>query len=205
MKEKVIVAIIAIIVLIGAIFTAIMIRNNETSKENTTQEELIVSDEPVTDECTEEYKLAQQSEEAKEVNSSDEKISSNSELVLKKYYKECGHTINEYVEMLPELVNMTEEEVADKFQDWELIGFSSREVTLLKEFEGTCGEHFTLKEENGNVVIYKILPDGTKQIYEKTEISTEFLPETDLLQMQSEEGIQVYGKEELNKVLEDFE
>ena len=205
MKEKVIVAIIAIIVLIGAIFTAIMIRNNETSKENTTQEELIVSDEPVTDECTEEYKLAQQSEEAKEVNSSDEKISSNSALVLKKYYKECGHTINEYVEMLPELVNMTEDEVADKFQDWELIGFNTREVTMFKEFEGTCGEHFILKEENGNVVIYKILPDGTKQIYEKTEISTEFLPETDLLQIQSEEGIQVYGKEELNKVLEDFE
>lgn len=205
MKEKVIVAIIAIIVLIGAIFTAIMIRNNETSKENTTQEKLIVSEDPVTDECTEEYKLAQQSEETKEVNSSDEKISSNSALVLKKYYKECGHTINEYVEMLPELVNMTEEEVADKFQDWELIGFNTREVTLFKEFEGTCGEHFTLKDENGNVVIYKILPDGTKQIYEKTEISTEFLPETDLLQMQSEEGIQVYGKEELNKVLEDFE
>lgn len=204
MKEKVIVAIIAIIVLIGAIFTAVMIRKNNKIDDNT-QEKLIVSEDPVTDECTEEYKIAQQSEEAKEVNSSDEKISSNSELVLKKYYKECGHTINEYVEMLPELVNMTEEEVADKFQDWELIGFSSREVTLLKEFEGTCGEHFTLKEENGNVVIYKILSDGTKQIYEKTEISTEFLPETDLLQMQSEEGIQVYGKEELNKVLEDFE
>lgn len=204
MKEKVIVAIIAIIVLIGAIFTAVMIRKNSEVEDNT-QEKLIVSEDPVTDECTEEYKLAQQSEETKEVNSSDEKISSNSALVLKKYYKECGHTINEYVEMLPELVNMTEEEVADKFQDWELIGFNTREVTLFKEFEGTCGEHFTLKDENGNVVIYKILPDGTKQIYEKTEISTEFLPETDLLQMQSEEGIQVYGKEELNKVLEDFE
>lgn len=205
MKEKLIVGIIFIIVLVGAIFTGIMIKNNKESGEDNTKEKLIVSEKPVTDECTEEYKLAQQTEEVEEVNSSDEKISSNSALILKKYYKECGHTINEYVEMLPELVNMTEEEVSEKFQDWELIGFSSKEVTLLKEFEGRCGEHFTLKEENGNVVIYKILPDGTKQIYEETEISTEFLPETDLLQMQSEEGIQVYGKEELNKVLEDFE
>ena len=39
----------------------------------------------------------------------------------------------------------------------------------------------------------------------KTEISTEFLPETDLLKMQSEKGIEVFGKEELNKMLEDFE
>lgn len=202
MKEKIIVAIIAILVLTGAIFTAIIIKYENKQEKN--QEE-IIAENPLTDECTEEYKLALQSEEITEVNSSEEKISSNSQLILKKYYKECGHTINEYAEMLPELVNMTEEEVGDKFQDWELIGFSTREVTLKKEFEGTCGEHFTLKEENGNVVIYKILADGTKQLYEKTEISTEFLPETDLLQMQSEDGIQLYGKEELNKVLEDFE
>lgn len=203
MKEKIIVGIIAALVLIGAIFTAIIIRNDK--KEEKTEEELIISDEPVTDECTEEYKIAHQSEEITEVSSSEEKISSNSALVLKKYYKECGHTINEYVEMLPELVNLTEEEVSDKFQDWDLIGFSTREVTLLKEFEGTCGEHFSLREENGMVVIYRILSDGTRELYEKTEISTEFLPETDLIQMRSEEGIQVYGKEELNKVLEDFE
>lgn len=203
MKEKIIVGIIAVLVLIGAIFTAIIIRNDK--KEEESKEELIISDEPVTDECTEEYKIAEQSEEVTEVISSEEKVSSNSALVLKKYYKECGHTINEYVEMLPELVNLTEEEISDKFQDWDLIGFSTREVTLLKEFEGTCGEHFSLREENGVVVIYRILADGTRELYEKTEISTEFLPETDLLQMQSEEGIQVYGKEELNKVLEDFE
>ena len=86
-----------------------------------------------------------------------------------------------------------------------LIKFTPKEVTLHKEFEGTCGEHFTLKDENGLVVIYKVLADGTKQIYEKTEISTEFLPEPDLLQMQSEDGIQLYSLEELNKVLEDFE
>ena len=42
-------------------------------------------------------------------------------------------------------------------------------------------------------------------MYENTEISTEFLPEPDLIQMQSEDGIQLYGMEELNKVLEDFE
>ena len=203
MKEKIIVGIIAILVLIGAIFTAIIIRDEK--KEYKAQEKIRISQDPVTDECIEEYQVAQDNDEITEVSSSEDKISSNSALILKKYYKECGHTINEYAEMLPELVNRTEEKIGDKFQDWELIGFSTREVTLLKEFEGTCGEHFSLKEEEGKVVIYKILADGTKQIYEKTEISTEFLPETDLIEMKSEQGIQVYGKEELNKVLEDFE
>ena len=203
MREKLIVTSIAILVLIGAIFTAIIIKSekNEQDKLNTKT----IAENPITDECTEEYEIAKQNEESKEVSSSDEKISSNSALILKKYYKECGHTINEYVEMLPELINMTQDEVSDKFKDWDLIGFNNREVILLKEFEGTCGEHFSIKEEDGEVVIYKILPDETEQLYEKTKISTEFLPETDLIQMQSEKGIQVYGEEELNKVLEDFE
>ena len=202
MKEKIILASIAIIVLIGAIFTATIIKSDAEEEK---KEKIAISQEPVTDECTREYEIAQLEEEAEQVSSGEEKISSNSILILKKYYKECGHTINEYLEMLPEYVNMTQEKISEELEEWELIGFSSREVTLLKEFEGTCGEHFMLKEEEGIVVIYKILSDGTKQMYEKTEISTEFLPETDLLQMQSEDGIKVFSKEELNKVLEDFE
>jgi len=203
MKEKIIVGIISIIVLIGAIFTAIMINNNE--KEDEVQENIKVSQEKVTDECTEQYKISKQQNGIQEVNSNEDKISSNSLLILKKYYEECGHTINEYVEMLPELVNMTEDEIEQKFIEWELIDFSNKEVTLFKEFEGTCGEHFRIKEENGKVIIYKVLSDETEQIYEKTEITTEFLPETDLLKMQTEKGIEVFGKEELNKILEDFE
>ena len=199
MKEKIIVGIIAILVLIGVIFTVTTIKNKE-------KDQVKISQKSVTDECTEEYQTGGNEEESiTEVSSSDDKISSNSALVLKKYYKECGHTINEYAEMLPELVNLTEEELVDKFQDWELIGFNNREITLLKEFEGTCGEHFSIKEENGILVIYKILEDGTKEVYEKTEITTEFLPETDLLKIKSEKGIEVNGKEELNKILEDFE
>ena len=152
-----------------------------------------------------EYEITKINQEVEQVNSSEKKISSNSQLILKKYYKECGHTINEYAEMLPELVNLTEEELADKFQDWNLVKFTTKEVTLKKEFEGSCGEHFALKEEEGKVVIYKVLADGTMEIYEETEISTEFLPEPDLIQMQSADGIQLYGIENLNKVLEDFE
>ena len=84
MKEKLIVGIICVIVLIGAIFTAITIRNNKKNEENF-QENLVIAENPLTDECTEEYQIALQSLEIAEVNSSDDKISSNSLLTLKKY------------------------------------------------------------------------------------------------------------------------
>ena len=45
--------------------------------------------------------------------------------------------------------------------------------------------------------------DGSETLYEKTNISSEYLTEADLLNMQ--DGLEIYGKEELNQVIEDFE
>ncbi len=201
-KENIIVGIISIIVMIGAIFTAVIIKNNSIDqKENEIKNKEILIEE-VSDECTEEYKTSL-SEEVKEANSSDEKLSANSRLVLKKYYKKCDHTINEYVEMPAEFVNMTEDDIKNEYPEWEIIGFSSEEVILYKEIDDKCDEHFVLKLEEGKVVIYKILEDGTNELYEKTDIAAEYLPEVDLLNMDG--GLEIYGKESLNQILEDFE
>ena len=98
---------------------------------------------------------------------------------------------------------MTEQEVQAEYPEWEVIGFEKGKLTLYKEFEDVCGEHFKLKIEDGKVVIYIINSDGTESIYEKTNISSEYLTETDLLNMQ--DGLEIYGKEELNQIIEDFE
>ena len=45
--------------------------------------------------------------------------------------------------------------------------------------------------------------DGTESIYEKTNISSEYLTQTDLINMQ--DGLEIYGQEELNQIIEDFE
>ncbi len=156
--------------------------------------------EVIEDECTEEYKEEQN---VTEVNSTEEKVSSNAILILKKYYIQCDHTINEYVELPQELVNMTKEQVQAHYPDWEVIGFEKGKIILYKEFDGVCGEHFKLRVENGKVVIYLVSQEGRESLYEKTNISSEYLTETDLINMQ--DGLEIYGKEELNKVIEDFE
>ncbi|MCI8655599.1 MAG: hypothetical protein HFJ48_07045 [Clostridia bacterium] len=201
-KENIIVGIISIIVLIGAIFTAIVIRNEKKVNEAKEKENIIISGEEIEDECTEEYKK-NMNELAKQASSAEEKVSANAMLILKKYYRQCEHTINEYVEMPAELVNMTEKEVQNEYPEWELIGFSANEVILYKEFDERCKEHFILKVENGKIVVYKMLETGELELYDKTEIGTEYLTETDLINMQ--DGLEIYGKEQLNKILEDFE
>ena len=200
MNNKTMMIIVAVLLAIATIYSVYAIFSNDEEIEEEDNNNTYVS-ELIEDECTEEYKEEQ--ENSTTVTSTEEKISANSQLILKKYYAKCEHTINEYVEMPEELVNMTEEEVKLQYPDWEVIGFEPNKVTLYKEFDDVCGEHFKLRIEEGKIVIYLVNQDGTESLYEKTDISSEYLTETDLINMQ--DGLEIFGKEELNKIIEDFE
>ena len=201
MKKIYIISIIIISIFIISVVITLNFTKNEN--ENNKQEEIKNTQisEIIEDECTEEYI---QEKELTPVVSEPEKISINAQLILKKYFSQCDHTINEYTEMPEECINMTKEELQEQYPDWEVIGFEPNKVTLYKEFDDTCGEHFKLKIEDGKINIYLINKDGTESLYEKTNISSEYLTETDLINI-NEEGLEIYGKEELNKTIEDFE
>lgn len=187
---------IVLIILIGC--ASYILLSEDKISEN--KGDNIYISEKIEDECTEEY---EQMKNATAVSATEEKVSANAQLILKKYYQKCEHTINEYVELPKELINMTEKEIQEEFPDWEVIGFEKGKVTLYKEFNDVCGEHFKLKVEDGKVVVYIVNNDGTESVYEKTNISSEYLTETDLINMQ--DGLEIYGKEELNQIIEDFE
>ena len=92
MKKQYIIAICII-----AFFTSLIITMNivkENKLQNTKKEAKI--SEKVEDECTEECTKETKIEE---VVATKEKVSANSQLIIKKYFKQCDHTINEYVEM----------------------------------------------------------------------------------------------------------
>jgi hypothetical protein len=196
-KTKIIIGIVHTILIIIASY--ILFFNKEEISNETTEDNTYIS-ERIEDECTEEYIKTR---DLTTVSATEEKLASNAILILKKYYRKCEHTINEYVELPQELVNMTEEEVQAQYLDWEVIGFEKGKLTLYKEFDDVCQEHFKLRLEGGNVVVYIVNSDGKESLYEKTGISSEYLTETDLINMQ--DGLEIYGKEELNQIIEDFE
>ena len=196
-KTKIIIGIVLTILIIIASY--ILFFNKEEISNEITEENTYIS-EIIEDECTEEYVKTRN---LTTVSATEEKLASNAILILKKYYRKCEHTINEYVELPQELVNMTEEEVQAQYLDWEVIGFEKGKLTLYKEFDDVCQEHFKLRLEEGNVVVYIVNSEGKESLYEKTGISSEYLTETDLINMQ--DGLEIYGKEELNQIIEDFE
>lgn len=193
---------IILVILIGIVVGRLIYNNNEklANKNNIIQNEINIASEKVTDDCIEEYQEVQEEVVA---NSQEEKISPNCLLILKKYYDECNHTINEYVDVPQDLVNGTEEDLKKEYPYWQIEKYSSNEIILYKEFNSNCGQHFVLKEDEGKITVYKINENNEEEIYEKTEISVEYLSETDKGKIS--EGIKVNGIEELNQLLEDFE
>lgn len=196
--NKTIMTIIAIIVIIGAIIIGVQIY-----KQNKEQEDIItkVSDEKIEDDCTDEYQEIQ--EEMLQANSTEEKISPNCFITMKKTYNKCGHTTSEYIAIPKELVNKTKEDLEEKYAGWTIDKFSDTQIVISKKEEGECGEHYIVKDKEGKVVIYKLLEDGTENEYEVTDISTEYITDTDKINMKN--GIKVNGKQELNQLIEDFE
>lgn len=199
--NKLIITMLCILVAIGGIISAIILYQPETGNNN---EILIreIAQEEILDECTDEYEKMQE-QEMIEANAIEEKISPNCFITEKTYYKKCGHTTNKYVELPKELVNQTKKEAQEKYPDYEIEKFESNNIVLYKEKEGECGEHFLVKDNEGTVTIYQILENGTKKEYEATDITTEYLPETDKINMHN--GIEVIGKQELNQLIENFE
>lgn len=204
MKKSWIIILALAIIIIGGISGIAIYNKKENRERNIVENEINEISELVTDECIEELEqVEEQSKEEIEANSNEEKVSPNALLILKRYYKECNHTINEYIDIPQNLVNKTQEDVIKEYPNWEIQKYSSTEIILYKEFESACGQHFILRSNNGKIIIYKVNENNEEEIYQETEISTDYLTETDKIEI--EKGISVNGVEELNQLIEDFE
>lgn len=196
MKKNILIVILLIVAIITGFFVGVHLYNKEKSKkqlENDIQN-VVVYDNKVNNTNTVEIQTSM----------SEEKISINTEVVEEIYYVQCDHLIKTLRKDKKSLVNMTKEELAKKYPKWEIKEFSTEKVTLYKEEQGFCNEHYLVKDVDGIVTIYNMdNEDKINEIIKTTEIETKYLTETD--QEDLKEGIRVYTQQKLNKLLEDFE
>lgn len=197
--NKVIISMFVISVILIAIVIVMLV--NENKKNYVGEGVKTQIGEVIYDECTNEYEETE--ENSVITNTKEEKVSPNCRITLIKYYKGCKDEINEYLIAPQELVNCTEKQVQEKYKEWKIRDFSSNQIVLYREFDGECGEHYILKDKEGKVIVYKIDNNGKEQEYEKTEVSTDYLPEKDKKLIK--EGLKVNGKEKLNEIIESFE
>ncbi len=139
---------------------------------------------------------------ATEVIATEKKISPYATMTIEKYFKGCGHTTLETIDIPKELVNMTKEELQEKYDKWKIKKFEEQSIYLYREIDANCMEHFFVKEMNGKVVVFLEVTDQNKQQKEVTNIQFEALREEDKELLK--EGIEIYGEEALSSFIEDF-
>lgn len=136
-------------------------------------------------------------------SSEEEKVLPNTILIMKQYYKECGHMVEEQYVVPEEIVNMTKSQVENYYSNWKLLEFSKEKIEIYKETNQKCDEHYIVKESNGYIAVYTVGIDGEEKLVETTKILTKYLPKED--QERLKNGVNVVGKKDLSICLEDFE
>ena len=147
-------------------------------------------------------------EEIIETNFEEEKIRYDTLILVENVYNKCNHKENKIIKVSEEIINMKEDEAKGYFENkgYSLLEFSPSEIILLKEEDKMCMEHYVIKFGNDNdsfLSVYKKDDNNELRLYRETDIAKEFL--TNIDNENFEEGIDVYGKENVEKVLEDYE
>lgn len=188
--RKITIIIITIGIILGFLIGIYLYNTNQESKN------LIISEK-------EETKIETKKED-KEVSNQEKLITPNTKIIIKTYYKDCNHIIEESAAPEDEWINLNEEELSKQANNFTIQKFSPEEVVLYKEENGFCNEHYLLIEKNGYIEVYFLDEKGEMKFMTNiVDIATELLPEKDREELKT--GIKVYGKKELNKKIEDFE
>ena len=147
-------------------------------------------------------KEVEESGDKVEVMADQERISPYAQMIIEKKFSKCGHTTYSCLDVPKELINLTKEELEKKYSGWDVKEFSAEEITLYRLIEANCEDHYVLKEKEGYIAVYNELTEEISNLIEKTEIDVNLLREEDKNDL--EDGIRIYGKEELTSLIEDF-
>lgn len=179
-----------------------MYEKNNHSSEQAKMDSLA---EIIEDDCTEQWNELNSLEQENIQASSQEsvRLSPKASVVYETKYEKCGHVSRQYKNITQDLVNKTERDINGLYPDWAVKEFDSNELVLLKSESGECGEHYILRDVDGKVVVNLLNENGEEKEFEKTDISIEYLTDTDKIDI--EKGLKVYGKENLSQIIEDYE
>lgn len=91
----------------------------------------------------------------------------------------------------------------DCLNEWEDYAQTVQEEIQASKILNEENKHYVVKERDGNICIYYINAKNEEILYKVTDISIEYLEKEDIESLK--QGIDVYGLQKLNQLIEDFE
>ena len=191
MVKKFFIVLAGLSVVVCAIYAGSkMYEKNNHSSEQAKMDSLA---EIIEDDCTEQWnELNSLEQDNIQANSQESvRLSPKCSVIYETKYEKCGHVSRQYKNITQDLVNKTERDINGLYPDWAVKEFDSNELVLLKSESGECGEHYILRDVEGKVVVNLLNENGEEKEFEKTDISIEYLTDTDKIDI--EKGLKVYG------------
>lgn len=129
------------------------------------------------------------------------------EVVYEDFYSVCGETIRDsQIHYSTNLNKVKDEELKkqrSENKEYSIAQETDERLVFKRTINGNCPSHYTLKLEDGAVVIYNRIDKENLEVYKKLNIAEELIREE--LKERLKEGIDVDSKEELNLIVEDLE
>ncbi|WP_341877012.1 BofC C-terminal domain-containing protein [Defluviitalea saccharophila] len=130
------------------------------------------------------------------------RITRSTQMVYQYYYEEDGKIVEETIEPPYFLIDLTRDELQEKYSDWQISYFSDQKVIMKKNIASKSPYHFVVGVYNGYIAIFYNNEEGELEIKEITETPISSLPIEE--QNKLKEGIKVYGEEALIRILQDY-
>ncbi len=138
-----------------------------------------------------------------ETSSKEEIVSPTARIIMKQYYKKCGHTTQNEFSVPEDIINMNKKQVENYYFGWNVDSFSNLEIVISRENSGVCDEHYLVKDVDGLVNVYSVDENNNESLVYSTDIEIKYLPEEDHKKL--EKGINIVGKDNLSALMEDYE
>ena len=132
----------------------------------------------------------------------DDLLAPNTQMIFKTYFSSCGHTIEKSVQASKDEINMSDQQLKEKYINWEITAFSPPIVEMSRKIDTYCPSHFIIGADNGYIAIYVYDDNGQKIMQEKTDISLATLTPED--QQALFGGIVVDTADQKEQTLEGF-
>lgn len=129
-------------------------------------------------------------------------LTPNTQLIFKTYYNSCSHTAEKAVQAANDEVNMSEQQLKEKYENWEISAFSPPIVELSRAVNTYCPNHYIIGVDSGYIAIYVYDENGLKVMQEKTDISLATLTPED--QQALNGGIVVDTEDQKEQTIEGF-
>ena len=111
------------------------------------------------------------------VDANEQKLADDCSVTWEFYYETCAHTVEATSKIPTEMAGLTLKALQSKYPNLQVLDFAPHHIALQKSIKQYCPDHFILKNDKGELVIFKTdLGKDTVSVVQRMGIAMSSVP-----------------------------